>query len=228
MSPGNAGKLYTDVNSFKAVKVASGTNVVGYTVNATQDHACIWTSRVYSSTDIVSYKLDTDTGKIVEGVCADLGSSYVSDGSTIASWQSAGTSTASPTSTPTATSTPSAGATVANCGSSTYTVTGPATVTCALASSTAGSANYTITVTGTSSTPALWTVKADWTGVANFASAKGYAATAFDDTGAITAKTYTFSGTDRSYNHDTAAANNYAYTSSSKTPIVFTSQLVYK
>jgi type IV pilus assembly protein PilA len=126
----------------------------------------------------------------------------------------------------TATASPSAGPTTATCGGGVYTVTGAgSTIACVLGSGSGGTTmNYTITVTTTSATPIQWSVNADWTGVNYFQSAKGYG-TGVPDTGAISAKTYSFSGT---ANGSTNPADswNYKYISSSKAALVFTSQVV--
>lgn len=206
------GKLYEKPSVFAKKAVITDTNIAGYAVNSSYNEACVSSSRKISDTETISYKFLTSTGKISEGTCPDLGGeSYSSDTS--------GSSTATPS--------PS-GQIVANCGGGVYTVSGPATVTCAVAQVTGTTTNYTITVTGTSATPSIWTVQADWSGVTNFASAKGYAPVAFNDTGAITSKSYTFSGTDRSWNGDQTASNNYKYISTAKSPITFTSQVILK
>lgn len=128
----------------------------------------------------------------------------------------------------TATASPAAGPTTATCGGGTYTVSGSgATIACAVGSGSGGTTtNYTITVSTTSTTPVQWSVNADWTGVQYFKTASGYAATAFDNIAPMSAKNYTFTGTDRSWNHDPTASNNYQYISSSKAPIVFTAQII--
>jgi type IV pilus assembly protein PilA len=207
----NDGKLYEKSSVFAKKAVMTDGNVASYAVNSSYNEACVSSSRKISDTETISYKFLTSTGKISEGTCPDLGGdSYSSD--------------TSATTTPPAAS----GQTVANCGGGVYTVTGAATVTCAVAQVTGTTTNYTITVTGTSAAPSIWSVQADWSAIANFASAKGYAPTAFNDTGAITSKAYTFSGTDRSWNGDQSASNNYKYISTAKPAITFTAQVVLK
>lgn len=113
----------------------------------------------------------------------------------------------------------------ATCDSAVYKSTGTGTsVTCVLASISGTTRNYTLTVKTTSPTPIQWGVNADWNGVVNFKSAKGYS-TSVPDTGAIVTKTYTFGGT---ANGSTNPADNwnYKYISSSKADIVFTVQVV--
>lgn len=120
---------------------------------------------------------------------------------------------------------PAAGPTTATCGGGVYTVSGTgAAIACALGSSSGTTINYTVTVTTTSATPIQWSVNADWTGVNYFQSAKGYG-TGVLDTGAITSKTYSFSG--NSAGSTNPADNwNHKYISSSKAAEVFTSQVV--
>ena len=118
------------------------------------------------------------------------------------------------------------GPTTATCGGGVYTVTGAgATIACVLGSGSGGTTmNYTVTVSTTSTTPIQWAVNADWTAVSYFQSAKGYG-TGVTDTGGISAKTYSFSGT---ANGSTNPADswNHKYISSSKAAEVFTSQVV--
>lgn len=117
--------------------------------------------------------------------------------------------------------------TTATCDNSTYTVTGAGTsISCVLSLNSGTTKNYTISITTTSTTPVEWKVNADWNGVANFKNAKGYSPTVMDDTGSIFAKTYAFGGTDRSWNADPAASNNYKYISASKGTMTFTAQVV--
>lgn len=111
------------------------------------------------------------------------------------------------------------------CDSAVYKSTGAGTsVTCVFTSVSGTTKNYTLTVKTTSPTPIQWGVNADWNGVVNFKSAKGYSGSV-PDTGAITTKTYTFGG---SANGSTNPNDNwnYKYISSAKADIVFTVQIV--
>ena len=121
-------------------------------------------------------------------------------------------------------STPAAN-TVATCDGGVYTVTGAGTsISCSLASTSGTTKNYTLTVTTTSTTPIEWKVNADWNGVTKFQSAKGYGPGVLD-TGAITAKTFTFGGNAGSSTNP-ADSWNHKFISASKSAEVFTSQVV--
>jgi type IV pilus assembly protein PilA len=148
---------------------------------------------------------------------ASGGVAYDSENGTIKSGASAGSAGLGDT-----TANPAAGQT-ANCGGGVYTVIGTGTtISCSASPPTGKVTLYTLTVRTTSTTPIQWSVNADWSGVQQFNSLNAWSPDSgvFESLRDYTALTYTFSGTDKSWNHDPNASNNWQYISSSKAPIV--------
>lgn len=114
----------------------------------------------------------------------------------------------------------------ATCGGATYKVSAGATLTCEHVSTAGLTSNYKLTVTGTApaATPALWTVTADWSGVANFQNGKAFG-TGVADTGAITQQSgYQIVGMANG-STDPKQSWNHAYVSAAKAAEVFTVQV---
>lgn len=230
--PGPGGRVLAPVDFVDKVSVSEG-NVGGYFASENLQNACYQVSHEFSETDVTTFHYLTSTGVVVEGTCAgfvaDSANGSVSegvvggpDGSGVVPpvEEGEGEDVIPPVE-------PPAGSETAACALVDFTVTGPATITCTAGAQTGTTRNVIVTVTGTDATPGKWGVVANFNGVARYDGFSAWSTNVFDNF-SKTSKTFTFTGTDRSWNKDPAAANNYAFISKDKAPMVFTVQIITK